>query len=205
MLILALVIFCASSAELFAQSSYSSSKSADEAIRLRSTRDSAVAHCGSNAAARNFVESEEFGNEAAKALLNCSPEAGSQFAVFFDSGGLAKLARPKELLVLISEQSNADEIVKWIVEHQSELTDQDAADAFIAEPHTFLLSLRKLSTVAQERKAKRLENAGQPDAHWSLGSFTESYRQPIARCAVFAGLVLLVRWFWKRRFGDLTV
>jgi hypothetical protein len=202
-LIMTILAICTAETELFAQSNYSGTTSASEAIRLRSTRESAVAHCGLTIAARNLVESEEFGNEAAKAILNCSRESGSRLAEFFQSGGLSKLARPKELLVLISQQSDADDIVKWIIDHQSDLTDKDAVDAFIEEPTTFVLSLRKIATAAQERKAKRLENDAERSGFgWSIGKPTASDRRTITGCAIIAGLVVLARWLWKRKMRD---
>ena len=171
-----------------------------EALRLRAARESAVAHCRSSTAARNLVESDEFGDEAAKAILNCSRESGCRLAEFYESGGLSKCSKPKELLVLISKQGNADDIVAWIISHQSDLTDRDAVDAFLNEPMTFVLSLRKISTAAQERKAKRLEEP--TESRWVLPKITESDRRGIFVIAVIVGFIWFLIWYRKRRSSD---
>jgi hypothetical protein len=164
----------------------------------RATREKAVSHAGP--AARVLVECD-YGDDGARALLNCSPETASRLAEFHASGGFTKVPRANEVFGVIARQRSGDEIAQWVIEHANELTDPDAVSAFLAEPITFVLSLKKLSAVVAEKRARDAEKPASTDAP-SRPWLTASDKQALFGLVAVVGLIVF--WIWWRRRAART-
>jgi hypothetical protein len=94
-------------------------------------------------AARGFVESREYGDDAALALSMCSQGVAVQLAAFHASGGLSRLPRKCDFLRLIAQPNCQDAVALWVMQHANELADS-AMDLFLAFPAEYVMGLSSL-------------------------------------------------------------
>jgi len=118
-------------------------------IDSRVLRENAVHHAGK--AARPLVESD-LGDEASRALLNCTHHTASRLIEFNASGGLSQLAMPKELLLSIAGERSGNDIACYVMNHCSELSDREYCKVFLASPADFASQRKILSDAVQERR-----------------------------------------------------
>lgn len=174
----------------------------------RATREKAVAHAGPSA--RPLVECE-FGDDAARALLNCTKDTATRLAESHAAGGFARVVRAREIFGVIARQKTGDEVGQWVMEHAGELTDPDAVAAFIEEPITYVLALKKLSVAATERRAVRIEAEKyaatgekgvdprtRPAVAEPVPLMSRADTKPVLGLVAAAGLIAFGIW-WKRR------
>jgi hypothetical protein len=123
-----------------------------DARTRRAWREQAVAYAG--AEARDLVE--KHGDQAVLALLACSQPVAKKLAGWHNAGGLDKLPRPKQLLQAIGQPAGGDDVALWAIQHQTELTDSDAEEAYCTAPLDYALGLKPLGDGAAESRARRL-------------------------------------------------
>ncbi len=170
----------------------------------RAARERAVAHAGADA--RGMTESEAYGDEAARAILNCTRDTATRLAEFHARGGFDRVPRKADLLALIGAHQSGDEIARWVMDHTEEFTDPDALAAFLTEPVGFVVAVRKLSTAAAELRASRIESKATPEKHPSAPppaaapSFpiTRSHLEGLATLALVLAVPVFA-WWWQRR------
>ncbi len=155
------------------------------AYQRRQIREKAVMWAGPES--RAFVET---GDEAAVALLACSPLGARKLVAFHESGLLGKVARPTDLLRIITLYG--DNALLFAVQHAGELRDPDRFQAFMATPLDYSLGLKSLDQgVAEARTVNLSYFARSPP--WD------------ARTVVFFGGIAaiagLVVWRRRRRGG----
>ena len=149
----------------------------------RALREQAVAWAGPQA--RAFVES---GDDAALALLACSPSGAAKLVQFHDSGALGKMPRPPDLLRCIA--MHGEDVLLFAIQHAKELEEPDAFSAFINTPLDYSLGLKQLEQGAAEIKAAKLSYyAASQNRQWN-----SKHLALFAGIAAIAGLVI-----WRRR------
>lgn len=149
----------------------------------RALREQAVAYAGPQA--RAFVES---GDEAALALLACTPSGAAKLVEFHSSGALGKLPRPPDLLRAIARCG--DDVLLFAIQHAKELEEPDAFSAFIQAPPDYALALRNLEQGAAEVRAAKLSYyAAAQGRQWN-----SKHIALLAGIATIAGLLI-----WRRR------
>jgi hypothetical protein len=114
----------------------------------RLLKERAVLYAGP--AARGFVESSEYGDDAALALSVCSQGVAVQLAAFHASGGLSRLPRKREFLRLIAQPGWQDSAALWAMQHANELADPWCMDLFLVSPAEFVLGMKRLPDHAPE-------------------------------------------------------
>ena len=112
-------------------------------------RERAVAYAGPSA--RSLVESD-YGDEAALALLRCSPGVARRLAAFGASGGLGKLPQPRESLMVIGHPNGGSDACLYVIKHANELTDPVCSEVFLEAPLDFVLGLKQLPAAVAERR-----------------------------------------------------
>jgi hypothetical protein len=155
----------------------------------RAMRERAVAYAGD--ASREFIETQ--GEPAVVAIFACSQDGARKLVEFHNSGKLAKLPRPAELLRVIAMPGHGDDVVIFAMQHETELTDVDHFDAYLLSPLDYAYSLRKLSEGAAEARARRLSGQAAP---WQ---YTLDGRTVGVGVSIL-GLLLLL-WWRSRRGG----
>jgi hypothetical protein len=155
---------------------------------LRAKRERAVAAVG--ASGRDFVET--YGQDAVAAIFACSQSVALQLVTFHSSGGLAKLSRPRELLRVIGNPKHGDEVASWAIAHADELMVAEYLDAYLVDPLSYALALKKLEDGAAEvRELRRL-------AHYKAQAMARSSRSYGLRMFSLGGgvaaVVLLLVW-----------
>ena len=95
-------------------------------------------------AARGFVESREYGDDAALALSMCSQGVTVQLAAFHASGGFSHLPRRRDFLRLIAQPNCQDAVALWVMQHVNELADPASADMFLACPAEYVMGVSSL-------------------------------------------------------------
>ena len=153
----------------------------------RALRERAVAYAG--AAARDFVETQ--GDPAVAAIFACSQAGARKLVEFNNSGKLAKLPRPADLLRVIALPGNGDDVVLYAMQHENELTDVDHFDAYLLNPLVYAYGLRRLSEGAAESRARRLSGQAAA-APWQMTLDGRTV-------AVGGGILALVLLLWWRR------
>lgn len=149
----------------------------------RALREQAVAYAGTQA--RAFVET---GDEAALALLACSPSGAAKLVEFHSSGALDRTPRPADLLRCIA--MCGDDVLLFAIQHAKELEEPDAFSAFIHAPLDYALGLKQLEQGAAEVKGAKLSYyAAAQNRQWS-----SKHIVLLAGIAAIAGLVI-----WRRR------
>jgi hypothetical protein len=121
----------------------------------RAYREKAVAVVGQHA--RDFVETH--GDEAVVAIFAVSKAAAAKLVDFHESGELATLPRPRDLLHAIGLPGHGNDVARWAMQHAEELADADNFDAFLMMPLDYALGLKDLATGATELRARRLHHA----------------------------------------------
>lgn len=121
----------------------------------RAWREQAVANVG--AVARDFVETH--GDEGVGALFACSKPVAVKLANFHASGEMARLPKPRDLLLAIAMPGCGDDVALWAISHGAELTDRDSFDAFLMAPLEYAMGLKTLAAGAAEMRAQRLQAA----------------------------------------------
>jgi len=162
----------------------------------RAWREQAVAYTGP--IARALIESE-LGDEAASALLACTPPTARKIAEWFNRGELTKLSRPRDMLKLISQQGAQDEVALFAMQHSLELTDVDTCDAYLLAPLDYCLGLKPLATGAAEMRARRLAAMAPPPAPQTGFQMPYDWRLIAGACGGIAIIGLL--WWRKRSRG----
>ncbi len=119
------------------------------AYQRRQIREKAVAWAGPES--RAFVET---GDDAALALLSCSPLGARKLVAFHDSGLLGRVARPADLLRIIILYG--DNALLFSVQHAQELRDPDRFQAFMAAPLDYSLGLKSLDQGVAEARTVNL-------------------------------------------------
>jgi hypothetical protein len=123
-----------------------------DARARRAARERAVAYAG--ASSRHFVET--YGEPAVWAIFGCSQGAAGELVEFSNSGGLAKLPRPAALLQVIAQRGHGDDVLRYAIDHATELTDGDHFNAYLQSPLEYACALRDLAQGAAEARARRL-------------------------------------------------
>jgi hypothetical protein len=95
-------------------------------------------------AARSFVESREYGDDAALALSMCSQGVAVQLAAFHASGGLSRLPRRRDFLRLIAQPNCQDVAAVFVMQHANELADPASAELFLASPAEYVMGQSSL-------------------------------------------------------------
>jgi hypothetical protein len=155
----------------------------------RAMRERAVAYAGE--ASRDFIES--LGDPAVAAIFACSQDGARKLVEFYNSGKLAKLPRPTDLLRVVAMPGHGNDVVVFAMQHEAELTDVDHFDAYLLSPLEYAYGLRKLSEGAAEARARRLSGQAAP---WQ---YTLDGRS-VAIGVGILGLLLLL-WWRSRRGG----
>jgi hypothetical protein len=153
----------------------------------RAYREKAVAVVGQRA--RDFVETH--GDEAVVAIFGCSKAVASKLVDFHESGELATLPRPRDLLRTIGQPGHGNDVARWAMHHAEELADADNFDAFLMTPLDYSLGLKDLATGAAELRSRRLH----------LAAMTTPL--PVDERLVIAGgagvVVIILILLWRRR------
>ncbi len=149
----------------------------------RAIREQAVVWAGPKS--RELVET---GDEAALALLACSPSGARNLVQFHASGALGELPRPPDLLRVVS--MTGDEALFFAIQHTEELRDKDMFDAYLFAPLDYALGLKKLDQGAAEVRAGKLAYFEARSPPWSMR--TISFWGGIV---AIAGLLV---WRWRR-------
>jgi len=185
-------------AGLLAQSKQRSDRQIGEQVpeaRLRRAyREKAVAKIGPDS--RSFVET--YGDSAVSLIETCSRPVSAKLVGFHNSGALAKLPRPHDLLTVIADPRHGDDVALWAIEHAGELADMDSFDAYLATPLDYAMNLKSLQAGAAEIRAARFGpsagTAAQPDTWKSL------LNEDRVGFACFVGLIVIVLWGrWRKR------
>jgi hypothetical protein len=152
---------------------------------LRNERDRIVAVTGESI--RDFVET--YGEDAVVAIANCSQDVARKLG---DFPGWKTFPCPGNLLKAIGQPNHGDDVAMWALTHADELSDRDYFDAFVSEPLSYALSLKKLSEGAAnvQRFRAALETA-------KANRQASERNKLIFFCALMAGGIFIVRW-WKR-------
>jgi hypothetical protein len=95
-------------------------------------------------AAKAFVESREYGDDAALALSMCSQGVAIQLAAFHASGGLSHLSRRRDLLRLIAQPNCQDAVASWVMQHANDLANPSCANLFLTSPAEYVMGLKSL-------------------------------------------------------------
>jgi len=164
---------------------------ADPRMR-RAWREQAVAKVGPSA--RNLVET--YGDDAVAAIFACSRPVGLKLAEFHNSGEMAMLARPHDLLWVVAQPGCGDDVAVWAMHHHHELGDVDNFNAYVLNPLEYSLGLKPLAAGAAEARARRLNQAVMTGTAWGA-SLSPDQKLAIAGgagLAVIGGIIL-----WRRR------
>lgn len=153
----------------------------------RALRERAVAYAGEGS--REFVETQ--GDAAVAAIFACSQGGARKLVEFNNSGKLAKLPRPADLLRVIAQPGNGDDVGVYAIQHANELTDVDNFDAYLLNPLEYAYALRPLSEGAAEVRARRLS----AQAAWVPWQVTLDGRA----IAIGGGVLAVVLFLWWRR------
>lgn len=158
---------------------------------IRAARDKAVAVVG--ATGRDFVET--YGEDAVAAIFACSQARAKQLVEFYSSGGQAKFPpRPRDLLRVIGKPHHGDDVASWAIAHADELTAVDNFDAYLLDPLSYALALKKLEDGAAEvREFRRRAQAYQTYMAERAARSPSGWRM-LAFIVGMAAVVLLVRW-----------
>jgi len=153
----------------------------------RALRERAVAYAGPSS--REFVETQ--GDAAVAALFACSQPAAGKLVEFHNSGGLAKLPKPGDLLRVIAQPGNGDDVLLYAIQHANELSDVDCFDAYLLNPLEYAYALRPLGEGAAEARARRL----------SAHAATIPWRVTLdgRAIALGGGILAIVLFLWWRR------
>jgi hypothetical protein len=160
-----------------------------DARELRAARERAVATVGP--VGRDFVET--YGEDAVAAIFACTQPAALKLVEFYSAGGLGKLSRPRELLRAIAKPKHGDEVASWAIAHADELADVDHFEAYLLDPLSYALALKKLDDGAAEvSRFRRYAHDYQTQrAQWASSS--PGWRI-FGLVAGVTAVVLLVRW-----------
>ncbi len=146
------------------------------AYQRRQVRERAVAWAGPES--RAFVET---GDDAAFALLSCSPLGARKLVAFHDSGLLGRVHRPSDLLRIIALYG--DNALLFAIQRAEELRDRAKFDAFMAAPLDYSLGLKSLDQGVAEARTVNL-----------------SYPQNARTVVLFGGIAAIVGLvIWRRR------
>jgi hypothetical protein len=158
----------------------------------RAQREQAVAAVGP--VARDLVEMH--GADGVLALFACSQPVAVRLAQFHQSGELAKLPRPRDLLRVIAQPRHGDDVALWAIDHAGELADTDSFDAYLINPLEYALGLKPLAEGAAQARARRLHQASAPTEFLSREMSSD------AKLAIALGLgllIILALVLWKRK------
>jgi hypothetical protein len=186
----------ASPADLFAQFG-NRPPGADPRAR-RAAREQVVASIGP--IARDFVETH--GDEAVAALFACSKPVAVKLAAFHACGDLAKLPRPRDLLLAIARPGCGDDVTVFAISHVAELADRDAFDAYLINPLEYAMGLKPLATGAAEMRARRLQQAAMPIRSEPQSANGWDAMAPETKLCVTGGVFLIgvvAIMLWRRR------
>jgi hypothetical protein len=143
--------------------------------------------------ARPLLQSVNGDPAAAIALLRCSPYGATQLSAFYLSGGLSKLPRLRDFLIVIAQPNGGDTALMYIVSHANELTDVRCSELFLQTPFDFILGSKQLPAAKAEQGDKRLGSL------WSSSSILpDSNNRSFAWGVGLLGLVGMLI-LWKRR------
>jgi len=159
----------------------------------RAWREKAVAAVGP--VARGFVEGPA-GDDAVAALLACSKPVAEELAVFYASGELGKLPRPRDLLRVIAQPGNGDEVALFAMHNARELADVEEFDAYLQSPLEYALGLKPLAVGAAEARALRLNAQAAATRPWAADAF-----QVIAAFGGVVAMFALLAWHRRRQRG----
>lgn len=84
----------------------------------------------------------ETGDEAALALLACTPSGAAKLVEFHSSGALGKMPRPPDLLRVIA--MCGEDVLLFAIQYAKELEEPDAFSAFIQAPLDYALGAFRL-------------------------------------------------------------
>lgn len=162
---------------------------------LRAARERAVEKVG--AGGREFVET--YGEDAVAAICVCSRTVSLQLVEFHSSGGLGKLPRPRELLRVVGKPNHGDDVASWAIAHAGELADVDRFEAYLRDPLSYALALKKLDDGAAEvgRFRRYVSDYQAQTAQWASRS-SHGWRILGLGGGVTA-IVLLLRWRKRQR------
>lgn len=173
---------------------YSQQGGQPDARTRRIYRESAVAWAGPSA--RDFVEGPT-GDEAAAALLACSPQVARKLAEAHTS--LGKVPKPRDLLQTIGRYG--DDAALWALQHhQAELMDVDNLDAFCFDGTLqYALGLKSIEEGGAQMRARRLavQSAATPAPGKQWQVTLDAPKLAIIGGAVV--VVLLLLWWRSRR------
>jgi hypothetical protein len=159
------------------------------AYQRRQIREKAVAWAGPQS--RAFVET---GDDAALAVLSCSPLGARKLVAFHDSGLLGRLARPSDLLRIIALYG--DNALLFAIQHAEELRDPNCFQAFMTAPLDYALGLKSLDQGVAEARTG------------NLGYFARSPPWEARTVVLFGGIAAiagLMVWRWRRKRGGIGV
>ena len=80
---------------------------------------------------------------------------GAQLVEFYISGGLDTLPQPRLLLRVIAQPRHGNEVAAWAITNVKELSDTDRFNAYLADPLTYALALKKLDDGVAELRENR--------------------------------------------------
>jgi hypothetical protein len=103
----------------------------------RNARDRVIAANGESV--RNLVET--YGEAAVAALSRCSRDVAVKLGRF---PAWETFPRPADLLRTIGQPNHGDDVATWALAHAKELADPDCFDAYLSDPLSYALSLKKL-------------------------------------------------------------
>lgn len=124
-------------------------------VARRQQRDWAFEYAGGSTQARALVEEEIYGDDAAATLVSISKPVARLLVAFHASGRLAKLPSPQAFLNTVLRNNYRDEMVIFTIKSAEELSDPKCFQAFLEMPLEFVFHLRKLSSGADEVRARR--------------------------------------------------
>jgi hypothetical protein len=153
----------------------------------RLLRERAVRFAGPDA--RFFVESPEFGDDAALALLMCSRKTAIQLAAFYASGEFSTLPRQRDFLRVIAQPDCRDAVAFWVMQQYGQLADPDYADVFLSSPLEFSLGLKPLDAAVIERRQSQAATA---PSGTTVGLVLN--RKSLVWCAGLVGVIGLFLW-----------
>jgi hypothetical protein len=186
---------------LFAQSNFGS-PGHDPRAR-RAWREQAVASVGP--VARDFVETQ--GDEAVAALFACSKPVAVKLAQFHAGGELARLPRPRDLLLAIARPGCGDDVALFAIGHSGELADRDFLDAYLAHPLEYALGLKALEAGAAEVRARRLQQAALATRQAARPALVAPEMAPETKLAIAGGVFLVgavAIVMWRRRQAGIA-
>lgn len=169
---------------------------------LRRRRNECIAYLGGTPAAQEFVEA--YGEAAVAAVCACSKPVAVKLVEFHASGGLNKLAKPRELLQAIAGPSCGDDPANWIMANGDQLDTEAKCTVFLRNPLDYSLNLKRLEDGMGRNRGNGPAQVNRAEEAWAIELPPITMKMLLGWGAAIAVLGLLFyRWSGRSRAGGL--